>query len=131
MKVFITGGAGFVGSTLADRLLARGDEVMIIDNYATGRRDNLTPQTKLTIIEGTITDAELLTEHIREFKPEVIVHAAAAYKDPDNWIEDTLTNVLGTVNVINAAKTADTKRFIYFQTALYYGVNPTEQPITL
>ena len=41
MKVLITGGAGFIGSHLADRLLARGDEVLVIDNYATGRRDNL------------------------------------------------------------------------------------------
>ncbi|MDA0991776.1 MAG: GDP-mannose 4,6-dehydratase, partial [Verrucomicrobia bacterium] len=49
MKVLITGGAGFVGSHLADRLLARGDEVLVIDNYATGRRDNLTPGNGLTI----------------------------------------------------------------------------------
>ncbi|MCA9790105.1 MAG: NAD-dependent epimerase/dehydratase family protein, partial [Cyanobacteria bacterium HKST-UBA05] len=42
MRVFITGGSGFIGSHIADRLIARGDEVMVIDNYETGRRDNLT-----------------------------------------------------------------------------------------
>lgn len=131
MKVFITGGAGFVGSTLTDRLLARGDNVLVIDNYATGRRDNLKSHTHLHVVEGTITDAKLVTKLISDMKPDVIVHAAAAYKDPENWVEDTLSNVLGTVNVIKAAKTAETKRIIYFQTALCYGLNPKEQPITL
>lgn len=131
MKVFITGGAGFVGSTLADRLLARGDTVSVIDNYATGRRDNLKSHPRLTVTEGTITDTKLVSKLMTDFKPDVIVHAAAAYKDPENWVEDTLSNVLGTVNVIKAAKEAGTSRVVYFQTALCYGLNPTQQPITL
>lgn len=131
MKVFITGGAGFVGSHLADRLLARGDEVMVIDNYATGRRDNLKAQDKLTVVEGTIADAQLVDKLIGEFKPEIVVHAAASYSDPDNWEEDARTNVQGTANIVQAAERADVKRVIYFQTALCYGLKPLEQPITI
>jgi UDP-glucose 4-epimerase len=131
MKVLITGGAGFVGSHLADRLLSRGDDVLVIDNYATGRRDNLTPQDKLTIVEGTIADADLVKETMDGFQPEVVVHAAASYKDPDNWQEDALTNVLGSAVVSQAAKQLNVRRVVYFQTSLCYGLHPLEQPITL
>lgn len=131
MKVLITGGAGFIGSHIADRLLARGNQVLVIDNYSTGRRDNLAPQEGLAVVEGTIADAELVDRVFAEFQPEIVVHAAASYKDPDNWQEDTSTNVVGTVNVVKAAKQQKVRRFIYFQTALCYGLKPLEQPITL
>ncbi len=131
MKVLITGGSGFVGSHLADRLLARGDSVLAIDNYSTGRRDNLTFHPKLEIVEETIANTTAMDEIFTRFKPAVVVHAAASYKDPDNWVEDSFTNVLGTVNVLNASKKAGCKRIIYFQTALCYGLNPKEQPISL
>ncbi|MGB4101365.1 MAG: NAD-dependent epimerase/dehydratase family protein [Alphaproteobacteria bacterium] len=131
MKIYITGGAGFVGSNLTDRLLARGDEVMVIDNYATGRPDNLTPQAKLTIVEGSITDRAVVMKTMSDFKPDLVVHAAAAYKDPEDWATDAAVNVLGTANVAQAAKAAGCKRMIYFQTALCYGLKPQEQPITL
>lgn len=131
MKVLITGGAGFVGSHLADHLLARGDEVLVIDNYATGRRDNLTSQPRLTVVEGTIADLALVDQTFDEFKPQVVVHAAASYKDPNNWAEDVRTNVLGTSNVVQAAQRLGVRRLIYFQTALCYGLHPLEQPITL
>ena len=131
MKVLITGGAGFVGSHLADRLLARGDEVLVIDNYATGRRDNLTPQDNLTVVEGTIADAALVNKLFDEFQPDQVAHAAASYKDPDDWQEDIRTNVLGSAIVVDAAKRIGVSRLIYFQTALCYGLQPLEQPITL
>lgn len=131
MKVLITGGAGFIGSHLADRLLGRGDEVLVIDNYATGRRDNLAPNSRLTVVEGTIADKALVDRLFDEFQPEVVVHAAASYKDPDNWTEDSLTNVVGTANVTQASKRAGVRRLIYFQTALCYGLKPLEQPITI
>jgi len=131
MKILITGGAGFIGSHLADRLLAKGDKVLVIDNYSTGRRDNLTPNPNLTVVEGTIADVEMVSKVFDEFKPEVVVHAAASYKDPDNWEEDVATNELGTVNVVKASKRVGIRRLIYFQTALGYGLQPLEQPITL
>ena len=131
MNVLITGGAGFVGSHLADRLLARGDRVTVIDNFATGRRDNLAPHVNLSVIEGTIADASLVNDAFQAGKPDLVVHAAAAYKDPDNWSEDVATNILGSVNVVRAAQKAKVRRVIYFQTALCYGLKPLEQPITL
>lgn len=131
MRVLITGGAGFVGSTLADRLLAKGDIVLAIDNFETGRRDNLVPHANLTLVEASIANTEAMERLFQEFKPDVVVHTAASYKDPDNWVEDCKTNVLGTVNVVSAAKKANCNRIIYFQTALCYGLNPAEQPVTL
>ncbi|KTC95674.1 NAD-dependent epimerase/dehydratase family protein [Legionella erythra] len=131
MRVLITGGSGFVGSHLADRLLARNDEVLVIDNFSTGRRDNLKPHRNLQTIEQTIADTAAMERIFTEFKPDVVVHAAASYKDPDNWVEDCKTNVLGTINVINATKKAGCKRIVYFQTALCYGLNPKEQPVSL
>ncbi len=131
MKVLITGGSGFIGSHIAERLLAHGDSVLVIDNYATGRRDNLVPQPNLRIVEGTIADPALVNLLFDEFAPDRVVHAAASYKDPSGWAEDARTNVLGTTNVVQASERLKVKRFIYFQTALCYGLHPLEQPITL
>jgi UDP-glucose 4-epimerase len=131
MKVMITGGAGFIGSHIADRLLARGDKVLVIDNYSTGRRDNLKAHSNLTVIEGTIADSKLVNKLFDDFLPDLVVHAAASYKEPDNWYEDTMTNTLGSVIVVQASRRAAVKRLIYFQTSLCYGLHPLEQPITL
>ncbi len=131
MRVLITGGAGFIGSHLADRLLARGDEVLVIDNYATGRRDNLTPHPSLTVVEGSIADRLLVDRTFELFQPQVVVHAAASYKNPDDWAEDTYTNAVGSALIAQASARVEVKRLIYFQTALCYGLKPLEQPITL
>lgn len=131
MKVLITGGAGFIGSHLADRLLERGDAVCVVDNYATGRRDNLTPHSNLHVIEGTIADARVVNEAFDGFRPDRVVHAAASYKNPGEWAEDARTNVVGTAHVVQAAERTHVQRLIYFQTALCYGLHPIEQPITL
>jgi UDP-glucose 4-epimerase len=131
VKVLITGGGGFIGSHLADRLLAEGHEALVIDNYATGRRDNLEERDGLTIVEDTIEDAEAVSRAFQRFGPDFVVHAAASYKDPDAWQADVLTNALGTVNVVRAAQDAGVERLLYFQTALCYGTTPMEQPVTL
>jgi UDP-glucose 4-epimerase len=131
MRVLITGGAGFIGSHVADRLLARGDRVLVVDSYATGRRDNLSAHPGLRIVEGSIADPGLVDRCFEEQAPEVVVHAAASYKDPEDWAEDSRTNVLGTANVVRAARERSVARFLYFQTALCYGLRPLEQPITL
>jgi UDP-glucose 4-epimerase len=131
MRVLITGGAGFIGSHVADQLLARGDIVLVIDNYATGRRDNLSAQPNLEIIEGTIADTDLVNRIFDDFQPEVVVHAAASYKDPNNWEEDARTNAEGTTIIVKTSERVKVRRFIYFQTALCYGLHPIEQPITL
>ena len=111
--------------------MAEDHEVLVIDNYATGRRDNLEDRDGLEIVEDTIEDAEAVDEAFRSFGPDVVVHAAASYKDPDAWGEDVRTNTLGTANVAKAAKAAGVDRLIYFQTALCYGTTPEEQPVSL
>jgi UDP-glucose 4-epimerase len=132
MKILVTGGAGFIGSHLTDRLLDRSDDVLVIDNYATGRRDNLPESAPgLTVVEGDIADGGLVDRLFAEFEPEVVVHAAASYKDPDDWTTDASTNVVGTANVVRAAQAGPVHRLIYLQTALCYGLHPLEQPITL
>jgi len=131
MKVLITGGAGFIGSTLADRLLGRGEEVLVVDNYATGRRDNLAPRDRLTVVDGDIAEPGLMAKLAGDFRPDVVAHAAASYKNPDDWEGDARTNAVGTAAVARAAKDAGARRIVYFQTALCYGVKPQHQPITL
>ena len=131
MKIFITGGSGFIGSHLADRLLARGDDVLVVDNFETGRRDNLKSHPKLQFVEDTICNEKRMNELMQLFLPDVVIHAAASYKDPNNWVKDTETNATGTAIVCKAMEKAGVKRIIYFQTALCYGLKPLEQPITL
>lgn len=131
MKIFITGGNGQVGSTVADMLLARGDTVMSIDNFSTGRRDNLLAQSGLTQIEDTIVDGALIARLFESFQPDVVVHTAASYKDPDDWGTDALVNAAGTANIAKACKVHKVGRLVYFQTALCYGTKPLQQPITL
>ena len=131
MNIFITGGSGFIGSHLTDNLLENGHRVVVIDNYETGRRDNLTEHENLTVVEGSIVDRDLVFQLVKDNNIDIVIHTAASYKDPNNWLEDAQTNVVGTVNVVQAAQEYNVKRFIYFQTALCYGVNPQESPITL
>ena len=131
MKVFITGGCGQVGSHIAEMLLERGDHVLAIDNLVTGRKEHLKEHKNLEVIIDTISNKDLIDKLVSEFLPDVIVHTAASYKDPNDWYNDSLTNCVGGSNMINAAKNFGVKKFIYFQTALCYGVKPLEQPVTL
>ena len=131
MKVLISGGCGQIGSHVAELFLKRGDQVLAIDNLATGRREHLADHPNLTVVIDTIADKKLIDKLVSEFKPDAIVHTAASYKDPEDWYNDTLTNCVGGSNLIYAAKTNGVKRFVYFQTALCYGVKPLQQPIRL
>lgn len=131
MKVFITGGAGQVGSHVAELLLGRGDHVVAIDNFATGRRDNLEPHPNLVLVEDSITDAAIVNRLVGDFKPDVLIHTAASYKDPDDWESDALVNCVGTANIAKACRVNKVGRLIYFQTALCYGTKPVQSPIRL
>jgi UDP-glucose 4-epimerase len=131
MNVLITGGAGFIGSSVADRLLESGNKIMIIDNYETGKKENNTRHSSLNIVEGSITDKTLVEKVFREFVPEIVVHAAASYKDPLNWEHDISTNVSGMLNLIRSSIQNSVKKFIYLQTSLCYGLKSQENPITL
>lgn len=131
MRIFVTGAAGQVGSHVVDSAITRGDEVVGIDNFATGRDVHVAASSQYKFVNGSISDTALVSRLIGEFKPEVIVHTAAAYKDPDDWLTDVDTNIRGMVNLVNAAKEHSVGRFVYFQTALIYGVKPDENPVSL
>jgi nucleoside-diphosphate-sugar epimerase len=131
MKIFVSGAAGQVGSHVVDEALGRGDEVVGIDNFETGRPEHVAKNSHYRFVEGSISDTALINKVFTEFKPDVVVHTAAAYKDPDDWVTDVQTNTMGMVNLVNASKNEGVKRFVYFQTALIYGVKPDENPVSL
>jgi nucleoside-diphosphate-sugar epimerase len=131
MKILITGACGQVGSHITEMLLDRGDEVLGIDNLATGRREHLKDHDNLKVVIDTIADKNLVEQLFAEFKPDIVIHTAASYKDPNDWYNDTLTNCVGGSNIVRASVENNVKRFIYFQTALCYGVKPLQQPIQL
>jgi nucleoside-diphosphate-sugar epimerase len=131
MKIFVSGAAGQVGSHVVDEALGRGDEVVGIDNFETGRPEHVVNSNNYRFVEGSIGDTALINKVFAEFKPDVVVHTAAAYKDPDDWVTDVQTNTMGMVNLVNASKNEGVKRFVYFQTALIYGVKPDENPVSL
>jgi UDP-glucose 4-epimerase len=129
MRILITGGAGCLGSNLAERYLEIGHDVLIIDNFATGHRGSLPPgHPKMQVIEGSIADQRLLYKAFVDFVPTHVIHSAASYKDPQDWLEDVGTNIAGTINVVAAAKAAGVRRFVNFHTALGYG-RPDRVPI--
>lgn len=128
MRILITGGAGCLGSNLIEHWLPKGHEILVIDNFATGKREVVPAVPGLTVREGSIADASLVDECFSLFRPEVVIHAAAAYKDPDDWLEDSITNVIGSIVVARAAQTCKVRRLVNFQTALCYG-QPQQLPI--
>ncbi|MQM29916.1 MAG: nucleotide sugar epimerase [Candidatus Accumulibacter phosphatis] len=128
MRILITGGAGCLGSNLIEHWLPQGHEIFVIDNFATGKREVVPEVPGLTVKEGSIVDLALIDACFANFQPEVVIHAAAAYKDPDDWLEDAQTNVIGSTHVARAAKACGAKRLINFQTALCYG-RPQQLPI--
>lgn len=113
MNVLITGAAGFIGSHLADRLIAEGHTVVGIDNLETGRRDNF--QGELHV--ENIADRDVLYGIANKVEPDLIVHCAASYSNPNYWHRDTDTNVTGTINTAIAAAHHGA-HLVYFQTAL-------------
>jgi len=131
VKIFVTGSAGQVGSYVVDSALAQGDEVMGVDNFATGRRVHVADNPRYEFVDGSITDTALIDVLFDRFQPDAVVHTAAAYKNPDDWRTDVETNTRGMVNLLTAAKRIAISRFVYFQTALIYGVKPEENPVTL
>lgn len=128
MRLLVTGGAGSLGSNLIEHVADRYDEVLLLDNFATGKREALLPRENVSVVEGSVTDRPLVERVFRDFRPMHVVHSAASYKDPDDWVTDAAVNVIGTVNVIKAAEDAGVRRFVNFQTALCYG-RPSQVPI--
>jgi UDP-glucose 4-epimerase len=131
MRILITGGAGCLGSNLTEHWLDRGHKVAILDNFATGDRRSLpASHPDMQVVTGSVSDAALVDGLFAEFRPTHVVHAAASYKNPDNWREDVRTNVEGTIKIVEASKRTDVRRFINFHTALCYG-RPAAVPIPI
>ncbi|MGI9434420.1 MAG: NAD-dependent epimerase/dehydratase family protein [Geminicoccaceae bacterium] len=130
MRIFLTGGAGCLGSNLTERFLGQGHDVMILDNFATGRREIFPDRLPggLEIVAGGIEDAGVVTSLMDRFQPTHVIHAAASYKDPDDWASDAAVNITGSINVIRAAEQAGVSRLVNLQTALCYG-RPDVVPI--
>ena len=134
MKILITGGAGFIGSHLADRLIQRGDSVIIVDNLATGQARNVPEEAEyhdITLGNTPISPESDIMLAVDWKSIDVVVHAAASYKDPNDWRTDAMTNVVGTADLIKAMQVKGVNRLIYFQTALMYGLKPPNYPIPM
>src|SRR5690242_21927848 len=105
MRVIVTGGAGFIGSHLADAFLARGDEVAVIDDLSSGRPARLDDRTALHKL--SVTDARLLGQAVESAAPDLICHLGAQIDVRASVARpaaDAQTNVLGTINVLEAAR---------------------------
>jgi UDP-glucose 4-epimerase len=132
VRALVTGGAGFIGSNLVDALVARGDEVMVVDDLSTGRRANLSDGVALRELD--VRDASGLSSELEAFRPHVVFHLAAqidvrrAVADP---AFDARINVEGTINVLAAAASAGAGRVVLSSTggAIYgeAGVIPTPE----
>jgi nucleoside-diphosphate-sugar epimerase len=127
MRALVTGGAGFIGSHLVDGLLEAGHSVTVLDNLATGLRNNLDHcQDRIRFIEGDIRNLETVREAV--FEQDWVFHQAALGSVPRS-IADPITsnavNVEGTLNMLVASKDAGVKRFLYASSSSVYGNTPT------
>ncbi len=128
MRILITGGAGCLGSNLIEHWLPKGHDILVVDNFATGKREVVPSLARLSLLEGSVADRTLVDRAFETFRPTHVVHSAAAYKDPADWREDAATNVTGTINVIDVARNHKISRLLNFQTVLCYG-RPERVPI--
>jgi nucleoside-diphosphate-sugar epimerase len=125
MKALVTGGGGFIGSHLAARLVQDGFDVRVLDNFSTGRRENLFPLSdSVEIVEGDIQSYERANTAVRGC--ELVFHQAALPSVPRS-VQDPLTtnavNVIGTLNLLLAARDSGVRRVIYASSSSVYGAN--------
>ena len=126
MKVLVTGGGGFIGSHLVDRLLREGHDVRVLDSFATGRRENLAHVAgEVDLVEGDVQSYERVANATRGC--QLILHQAALPSVPRS-VQDPLmsnaVNVTGTLNVLLAARDAGVERVVYASSSSVYGANP-------
>ena len=123
MRILVTGGAGFIGSHLCERLILEGHNVSVIDNFSTSRASNLAnlaSSSSFTLIEGSILDTTLLNPLIKE--ADYVFHLAAAvgvFNIVNNPLASLLTNIRGTENVLEAAHSAKTPVFLTSSSEVY------------
>ncbi|MDI6885412.1 MAG: SDR family oxidoreductase [archaeon] len=128
-RVVVTGGAGFIGSNLAEELVKTGSDVIVIDNLSTGRIENianLRTNEYFTFIEGSIADLTVLKSVFED--AECVFHQAAipsVQKSVENPVAINEANVTGTLNVLLAARDCGVKEVIYASSSSVYGDTPT------
>lgn len=127
MDVLVTGGAGFIGSHLVEALVARGDRVRVLDNFATGKRLNLASvQDRFALYEGDLRDADFVAAAVRGV--EVVFHEGALPSVPRSVQfprETNAVNVTGTLNVLDAARQSGVRRVVVASSSSVYGNTPT------
>ena len=124
MKVLVTGGAGFIGSNLVDRLVSEGHHVVILDDFSAGNHGFVNP--KAEVVEADIRDEKKIPDTFLKFKPEAVFHLAAMIElreSLENPEKSYSINVAGSMNVINASKQAGVRKFIFASSAAVYGDN--------
>jgi nucleoside-diphosphate-sugar epimerase len=119
----VTGGAGFIGSNIVEELLKRGEKVRVLDNFITGKRENLLPfKDKITLITGDIRDNKVVAKAVKGV--DYVIHQAAlrsVAKSVEDPVETHDVNATGTLNVLTSAKKAGVKRVVYASTCAAYG----------
>ena len=123
-RILITGGAGFIGSHLAEHLLAAGNSVRVLDNLSTGKRENLPAHPQLEFVQGDIRDKRLVSESVHGM--DAIVHLAAVASvqaSVDDPVGTHETNFDGTLNLLEVARKERIRRFVYASSAAVYGDN--------
>lgn len=125
-KYLVTGGAGFIGSHIAGELVYRGYSVRIVDNFSTGKKENIAPFLgKIDLIEGDIKDFEVCQQAVKDM--DFVLHQAALTSVPRS-IEDPLltneVNITGALNLLLASRDAGVRRFVLASSAAVYGDNP-------
>jgi UDP-glucose 4-epimerase len=133
MRILVTGGAGFIGSHVADRYLALGHEVAVLDNLSTGKRENLNPQARF--YEADLTEPECVRKVVQEFRPHVINHHAAQASvalSVQQPLVDAESNISGMINLLEAARENGVRRVIYSSTggAIYGATDHLPTPET-
>ena len=130
-RVLVTGGAGFIGSHLAEQLVRQGAEVTVLDNFRNGRRENLRfpGAERIRVVEGDILNEE--TTRATVAGQDVVFHLAClgVRHSLHSPVENHQVNALGTLNVLEAARAAEVSRFVYMSTSEIYG-RAREFPIT-
>ena len=122
MKVLVTGGAGFIGSNLVRLLLERGHDVVVLDNFASGYRSNIAGLPLAGLVVGDVRDASLLDHAIAG--TEVVFHLAASVgnaRSIDHPHVDATMNVMGTLNVLEAARKHGLRKIVFSSSAGIFG----------
>jgi nucleoside-diphosphate-sugar epimerase len=123
MHYVVTGGAGFIGSHLVEQLVSGGHQVVVLDDFSTGRRENIAPWLdRITLIEGSITDTAACRQAING--ADIVFHQAALPSVPRSVQEPVAShdaNATGTLNVLIAARDAKVKRVVYAASSSAYG----------